>query len=539
MFRTKLLIVFIILAFIALLQGSISWWAINTAVDNVQRGRVASDLMTDFVELASTKQELRTWLNTAIEEKRIDLNERKKLQQKMQDIVSNLEFLTKKAATLDAVRGEITTEDIERVEALNTLKQHLQDINAILESLHSVDNNNISTLVLTDAIEKIFIHDGDNAYALLSERISKERLAVVRERAAADASLTLVSSLALGTTILLALLTSSLALYFARALRQPLAELSDGAYQLQQGNLQHRIPDNREDEFSLFARRVNQMAAELDQHRKTEVAARQHLEELVQARTNELQNALETLQKLDTRRRQLFADISHELRTPTTAIRGEAEITLRGRDKPVEDYKSALQRIVETSKQLATIIDDLLTMARSDIDMLALERVPMLIAPTLQDAILQVDSLARIRQVNLQSDIEDGVKVLGDAQRLRQLFIVLLNNAICYSYEYGKVFIDARKQEDKGSRYWLLSLRDQGIGIPPDDLPYIFERNFRSPSARQHRPDGNGLGLSIAAALVRAHGGHIEVQSQTGQGTTIYVRLPMYIEPHILLEDTL
>ena len=170
------------------------------------------------------------------------------------------------------------------------------------------------------------------------------------------------------------LISILLAIYFTRALRRPLDDLNIGALELQSGNLLHRIPDSRHDEFSRLAQSVNKMAGELYLHRAREAEARQQLEFLVQERTNELELAVEKLEKLDLRRRQLFADISHELRTPTTAIRGEAEITLRGRDKPIDEYKIALGRIVSAAQQLGLVIDDLLTMARSDIDMLAIER---------------------------------------------------------------------------------------------------------------------------------------------------------------------
>jgi signal transduction histidine kinase len=117
----------------------------------------------------------------------------------------------------------------------------------------------------------------------------------------------------------------------------------------------------------------------------------------VAARTAELKGALQALRQADARRRQLFADISHELRTPTTAIRGEAEITLRGRDREAAEYRAALQRIVETSRQLGAVIDDLLAMARSDIDALALARRPIDLAEPLAEALAQAAPLAAER----------------------------------------------------------------------------------------------------------------------------------------------
>jgi two-component system OmpR family sensor kinase len=338
-----------------------------------------------------------------------------------------------------------------------------------------------------------------------------------------------VRTLALGAATSLALAAALLALYFARALRQPLEELSSGAEALQRGDLQHRIPDHRRDEFSRFAQRVNAMASEIAHHREREVQARQRLEDLVQARTAELEEALHTLQQLEARRRQLFADVSHELRTPTTAIRGEAEIALRGRDKPADYYQAALQRIVAGSQQLGGVIDDLLTMARSDIDALALHRVPLDLAQPLQEAVEQAQALGREHRVRVDYAVPEEAppwRLLGDAQRLRQLFTLLLHNAVRYSHPGGGVQVQAG-QIDGG---WQLRVVDQGIGITAEELPRVFERNFRSERARLHRADGSGLGLPIAATLARAHGGQITMDSAPGRGTTVTLCLPLLNE---------
>ena len=183
---------------------------------------------------------------------------------------------------------------------------------------------------------------------------------------------------------------------------------------MQSGDLLHRIPDARREEFSRLAHSVNNMAGEFNIHRLLEAEARQHLEQLVQARTNKLELAVEKLEKLDLKRLQLFADISHELRTPTTAIRGEAEITLRGRDKPLEEYKVALTHIVSASQQLGLVIDDLLLMARSDIDMLALERVNLDVNLPLREAVLQVQVqvLANAKSIHIDTALVLEVVVL-------------------------------------------------------------------------------------------------------------------------------
>ena len=533
MFSKKLAIALGTLAIASLLQGGVAWWAIDAAADNVQRGRVASDVLAGFLELSATKQRLRTWLSQALLDAGADAQQRDRLQADMAATLTGLESLEVSAAKLDGDRAGSNPEHLRRQDALVVLRRSLEELRAAMATARALPPGANAIVAWTELTRVFNLSQGKDLRSLLADGIARERAAVARERAAADRSLGLVRGFALGATVMIALAATLLALYFARALRRPLDELSAGAEALQRGDLQHRIPDNRHDEFARFATRVNAMTDELAQHRHREAEARQRLEGLVQVRTVELQQALQTLQQVEARRRQLFADISHELRTPTTAIRGEAEIALRGREKPVDEYKASLLRIVDAATHLGIVIDDLLMMARSDIDALALSRVPLNVAEPLRDAIEQAQALGRERDVRVESPLGDtsGVPVLADAQRLRQLFTLLLDNAVRYSHPEGLVQVRTRQVADQeAGLLWELCIADQGIGIDADELPRLFERNFRGTRARLHRADGSGLGLPIAATLARAHGGRIDVNSQPGGGTAITLRLPILIE---------
>ena len=530
MFRKRLAIALGALAVASLLQGGVAWWAIDVAANNVQRGRVASDLLAGFLELSATKQRLRTWLSQALLDAGADPRQRDALQADMSTTISGLQSLAASAAKLDGNRASGDAEHRQRQDALVVLRSSLEELRTEMATARALPPGADPAAAWTELTRVFNMSQGRDLRSLVAESIARERAAVARDRAAADRSLTLVRGFALGATVTIALAATLLAAYFARALRQPLDELKAGAEALQRGDLQHRIPDHRRDEFARFAARVNAMTGELAQHRQREAEARQRLEELVQVRTVELQQALHTLQQVDARRRQLFADISHELRTPTTAIRGEAEIALRGREKPVDEYKASLLRIVDAAKHLGIVIDDLLLMARSDIDALALSRAPLDVAEPLRDAIEQAQALGRERSVRVETPRGDtsGVQVLADAQRLRQLFTLLLDNAVRYSHAEGLVQVQARQLVDpEAGLLWELRISDQGIGIDADDLPRLFERNFRSARARLHRADGSGLGLPIAATLARAHGGRIGVESPAGRGTAVTLRLPV------------
>ena len=542
MFRSRLTVALALLAIASVLQGAFALWALGVADHHAQHGRVTADIHLGFVELSATKQRLRTWVSQALLDAGAAPDERLRLQDDLRTNIDRLRELSEQAILLGQGLGDEDRKvQFQRRETLVVLSRGFANLALAINTVQPL-NPGANAREAWNALTVLFeLSEGRNLRELIAEEIQRAKASVARERAAADRTLRWMRGLWLGTATALALAAMLLAWYFAAALRRPLTELTRGAEALEQGRLDHRIPDGRGDEFSTVARRFNAMAAELSDHRQREADARVRLQDLVEERTSELRNALASLQEADERRRQLFADISHELRTPTTAIRGEAEITLRGGHRPEEDYRTALQRIVATTRQLGLVIEDLLTMARSDIDALALQRVPIDPAPALREAVEQCTPLASVAGVRVDAvlDAAGGVWLLADAQRLRQLLSILLDNAVRYSHAHGCVSVSLRTVADEqGRQHCEVCVTDQGIGISQDELPRIFERNFRGTAARLHRADGTGRGLAIAAALARAHGGSIELESEPGRGTNVRLRLPLLSEPTLLLADT-
>lgn len=526
MFRRRLTLSLTLLATAAVIEGLGAAAALSVTERQVQRGRVASDIHTGFVELSATKQRLRTWVAQRQQGAGADPSVRVALQNDMRRTLERLQALSSEALELDD-SAATRSEHLRRQDALAVLSVSVDDLKRAVdeaEPLAPGADAQQAWLALSAVFDR---SQGRDVRQLIADSLARESAAVVRERAAADVSLAWMRGFWLAMASTLALLAMAAAVHFARALRRPLDHLSEGARALQQGQLQHRIPLDGADEFSAVARSMNTLAAELEVHRTREVEQRHELEAQVASRTAELQQALDALRQADARRRQLFADISHELRTPTTAIRGEAEITLRGADRPADDYKAALRRIVDTSGQLAAVINDLLTMARSDIDALSLVRQPLDLAEPARDALGQASALAAERGVSLQAEALEAGRcfVLGDGQRLRQLLLILLDNALRYSRPGGAVQLRllVDPSDDNG---WCVEVRDDGIGIPAHELPQVFDRHFRGHDARRQRPDGSGLGLTIAQALARAHGGRIELSSVHGRGTVARLHLP-------------
>ena len=541
MFRRRLTVALVLLAIASTLQGMAALWALNVADHHSRHGRITSDIHLGFVELSATKQRLRTWVSQALLGAGAESAERHRLQS---DLATKIEELRRLSAAAIELGTSLDEEDrrvqMQRIEKLDVLSRSFARLAVAIDAVQPLPPG-ANAQEAWNAVYAVFeVSEGQNLRELVADGIARAAASVQRERSAADRTLRWMRGLWLGTASALALAALLLAWHFVRALRHPLNELASGAAALQGGNLDHRIPQRGDDEFSGVARSVNAMAAELKQHRHRELQERLKLQELVDERTLELRDALSSLQQADERRRQLFVDISHELRTPTTAIRGEAEVALRGAGKVAGDYQEALKRIVEIARQLGLVINDILTMARSDIDTLALQRAPVDPAVALRDALQQIASMAQDRGVHLMgpAGFPVGLAVLGDAQRLRQLLLVLLDNAVLYSHRQGEVRVTMETVLDaQGRKQCEICIADQGIGIARDELDHIFDRNFRGAQARVHRADGTGLGLAIGGALARAHGGIIGVVSEIGLGTRVTLCLPLMTEPSRLLES--
>lgn len=309
-----------------------------------------------------------------------------------------------------------------------------------------------------------------------------------------------------------------------RGIRRPIEALLKGTDEIALGNLDYRIKLRSRDEFGYLASHFNQMARKLEhqQHKLRETRA--VLEKRVAERTAELNRLNDELKRQDQARRELFADISHELRTPITVIRGEAEVTLRGEQRDAEEYKDALQRIVELSSQLGKYVNDLLFLARAETTHFQFEWDSLDLVELVSAAAEDIQVMAKEKSLSVSLEAPDHpLWVRGDKQRLRQVLFILGDNACRYSNPGGRIALAFRTTPQEVS----FSMTDRGIGIPAQDLERIFDRHFRSKNAQHSRDDGSGLGLSMARSILKAHGGRIAVTSNENAGSTFTVTLPL------------
>ncbi|WP_298819850.1 ATP-binding protein [Chloroflexus sp.] len=231
--------------------------------------------------------------------------------------------------------------------------------------------------------------------------------------------------------------------------------------------------------------------------------------------------ALQPAEEAWSRQLRFIASASHELRAPLTLIRASAEVALRGAED--DDQRALLRDVLSESDHMRRLVDDLLTLSRLDSGSLALQRQPVALADLLTDIQRQVALLGNEHGVQITLGPVRGT-ALADPDRLRQILLILLDNAIRYTPSGGAITITA---EPVGKQV-RISVRDTGCGIAPEHLPRIFERFYRADQAR-NRSDNTtnaGLGLSIAKGLVDAHGGAIGVESVVHVGTTVWFTLP-------------
>jgi two-component system sensor histidine kinase CiaH len=222
------------------------------------------------------------------------------------------------------------------------------------------------------------------------------------------------------------------------------------------------------------------------------------------------------------RQQQFVADASHELRTPVALIKATTEVIARDPDQPVRASAELLADVQRETDHLGRLIADLLQLARLDSGQLAAELGPVALSDVAREAVEQVKRLDLARDLSLSVVGDPNLWVRGDLGRLRQVLLILLDNAVKHTPPGGQVTVSLQSAHGWGR----LAVADTGAGIPAEHLPHIFERFYRVDRARSRAEGGTGLGLAIARELVELQGGRIKVESTPGQGSTFTIWLP-------------
>src|SRR5712692_11145021 len=291
------------------------------------------------------------------------------------------------------------------------------------------------------------------------------------------------------------LLASAGGYFLARKSLAPVVAMSTQAGRIGAANLYERLPvQNDKDELGHLARSFNQL--------------------------------LDRLNESFDRQRRFMADASHELRTPVAILRGEAEVALSRPDRKPEEYRESLAVLRAESQRLTHIVEDLFTLARADAGQYPLSPHDFYLDELVADCTHTTRTLALAKRITLNCDAAQELPIHADEALLRRMILNLLDNAIKYTPEGGRVSVAGRRE---GGEY-ALSITDTGPGIPAELQPRIFERFFRADKARSRAESdggGAGLGLSIARWIAEAHRGRLELARSDASGSTFTTYLPI------------
>lgn len=228
-------------------------------------------------------------------------------------------------------------------------------------------------------------------------------------------------------------------------------------------------------------------------------------------------------ERLDQLRKDFIANVSHEFRTPLTVIKGSLEALLDGTIDKEADISRYHQRMLSETRSLERLVGDLLELSRLQSGKISIIKEKVHIPNLLIDIITSIQAISSKKAIAIDFVKPENVPpIIGDYDRLRQLFVIFIDNAIKYSPNNTKITINININSDK----FEIFITDQGYGIPSEELPYIWDRFYKSDKSR--KSSGTGLGLAIAQHLVQLHGGNVSLQSKINVGTTVTICLPYH-----------
>jgi signal transduction histidine kinase len=334
---------------------------------------------------------------------------------------------------------------------------------------------------------------GPASAEIVAQKQARQRLREEIDGETRDTALLVGAGLIAGLTGAALLFTGLIA-----SMRRPLEELVDASGRLAGGDLDTRVKVGGLSETAALGEAFNEMAAEL------------------QRRAGERD-------QLETMKDEFVLTASHELRSPLTSVQGFAELLMLERDKLSPAQADTVEIILDNTRHLVRLLNDLLDLARSDAGRLTIKPSPTDVASLIEDAVRTMRSQTEARGQSLDQRIDQGLpQVSVDRDRIRQVLVNLITNAHEYSPDRASIEVTASHRDGEVE----MAVRDDGPGMPEDQLEHIFDRFTRGDAGLTQHVGGTGLGLAISKSLVELHGGTIEAESSPGAGSTFRVRLP-------------
>ena len=519
-YRSKIGVVVAFSTLAVLLAAVLSIWSVKATDRHIHQANLAQDLLNEHLQLSVHTYRLFKQLTDEV----------------LLGSTANQSVVRNKRQAIAESLGKIKALEIEQRDAIGEefAPGAVEDTVELEQLIDLIIRDFTSALQLPPSSER-----SQRVDAILEERIDvgfREQVnaALARQRsvvALMNNRIESVHSQALGVAVGLVLITTVLGLAMAwvlvRGIARPLDTLNHAANLWIDGKFDYRIPSTPDAEFNQISTNFNTMAERLARFTAQQARTERELQEAVDSRTRELMEANQALERSDNVRRQFFADVSHELRTPLTVIRGEAQVALRGDSRTKADYQDALAIVLEQSIGLSRLVDDMLFIARTDAERIRLMRENVALNTLLESVVKESSVLTADNHVAIHTNLDPAIPdLLLDPARIRQLLVILIDNARRFSPSQGCIHLQT-KREDQGV---VITVEDQGPGIDPQELPYIFDRFFRGTSANSRdnsESAGLGLGLAVAKAIALAHGGDIRADSHPDSGTTMTITLPI------------
>lgn len=299
--------------------------------------------------------------------------------------------------------------------------------------------------------------------------------------------------LLLGSAVVFVVLLGFLVYKGIQRIMRPLKELQYAVENMSNKDYTTRVNVSSKDEIGKLSEAFNDMAAEIE-------------------REDEAQKAF-------------LATVSHELRTPISYVKGYSE-AIQNNYIESDEKDAAMDLIIREANRMERLTTELLQLVRTTNDKQAIELYPIVLSETIREAVKLLENLSATKNINYHYSLDEQIIVQGNEEKLKQIFINIIENAIRYSDD-GTIISITTTMNDKNA---VIQFIDNGIGIPSKDLPHITERFYRVNKARSRADGGSGLGLSIVEQLVKQHNGNLTIKSEVGKGTTVIISIPMMEE---------
>ena len=525
-FSKQLRWAFSILTFLAIIQAALTLWVAKESDYHIEKGRVSNRILTELIDLGGNKQRLKVWLAQYLLTNDSSIDTKNNLIFKMNNSLTNLDGLLIQDNKLNAKQKNelaIISQQSKRVETLKI------NIRKLEYEVNKIDKNRF---VDPGQAWKFMIQvfdslDGNDLKTLINDAIEIQKLRAAEAETTAKNYIKYFNTSVYFLTALLVIMMIFLSSTMQNSIREPIQNLVQAAIEFSKGNISHRIDNYPDNEFGILSEKFNEMAIELEKFRQDEIKKRTTIEAAVEQRTQQLKDAVDKLKNAEFERKIFLSNISHELKTPATAILGEASVTLRGSDKSAIDYKQSLQSIQIIGRQLSNRIEDLLLLARTDSDFFRIQLAEISsleIKNLIQDALEVVDPSSQV-SFNIQNLIQEHL-LLIDKDRFVQLMVILLDNSVRYNRVLQPISIQVATDNEKLN----IQITNECDHIEKIDFSNIFDRYYRGHHARLIRPDGLGIGLHLAQTIVKSHYGILTATALDSNHFQVQVSIPLKVK---------